>query len=140
MELETTFDVAVPPGRAFAFLADPRNLVTANHPRPVVEQSAGPLTSGSWFVLALDQLRVRVEYEQVEPDRQLVAVVTMSGRGSAGSTGRQAIDLCPLDGGARTRIWAMADGSGGWIRWGPLVRASQRATWRRLARGIDASA
>jgi hypothetical protein len=67
MRLWTTFDVLVPRERVAAFLAEPRHLLAANHRGPVVEQSDGPLGAGSWFVLAFDQLRVRVEYTLFEP-------------------------------------------------------------------------
>jgi carbon monoxide dehydrogenase subunit G len=140
MSLETTFDVSVPPDRVFAFLANPRNVISTSHPGPVVDRSAEGFGPGSWFVLAFDQLRVRVEYTEVEPDRRLSARVTMTGRGSGGSSSSQAFSLTALDGGARTRVDALADGSGGWLRWGPLVRASQRAEWRRLADRIEKSA
>ena len=140
MTLSTTFDVAVPPSRVFEFLTDPRNLITANHEGPVIEQSDGPLGAGSWFVLAFDQIRARVEYIAFEPTRKLTVSVVMSGRGAGGMSSTQQFVLAELDGGSRTRIEATADGSGGWLRWGPVVRATQSASWRRLSKRIEASA
>jgi carbon monoxide dehydrogenase subunit G len=138
--LSTIFEVAVPLPRVFAFLCDPRNLITANHDGPVVEQSTGPFGVGSWFVLAFDQIRARVEYTAFEPTRRLAVSVVMSGRGAGGMSSKQEFVLTALDGGSGTRIEATADGTGGWIRWGPIVRASQAATWRRLSKRIEASA
>lgn len=140
MTLSTTFEVAVPPARVFAFLSNPRNLITANREGPVVEQSDGSLGVGSWFVLAFDQLRARVEYTALEPTRKIAVSVAMSGRGSGGMSGTHEFVLSALEGGSATRIEATADGSGGWLRWGPFVRASQSAAWRRLSQRIEASA
>jgi carbon monoxide dehydrogenase subunit G len=140
MGRETSFDVAVPPQRVFAFLSNPRNLITANHPGPVIERSDGPFSPGSWFLLAFDQIRVRVEYPQVEPNRRLAAAVTMSGRGSGGASSRWIFDLSELDGGGGTRVEASAEGSMGWLRWGPLNRALKRRMWRSLSKRIEARA
>jgi hypothetical protein len=139
MPSTTTFDAAVPPSRAFAFFSNPRNLLVANNKGPIVEQSEGPLAEGSWFVLKFDQLRARVEYTAVEPDRRIAAVVTMSGVGSGGQVSRFDYVLTPLDGGSRTRVEVTADGSGGSLRWGPLVRYANAASMKRLREKMEAS-
>ena len=140
MQLSTTFEVPIPPSRVFAFLSNPRNLITANHKGPILERSDGPPAAGSWFVLGFDQLRARVEYTAFEPDRRLAASVVMSGRASGAMSSRQEFLLSPLSDGSATRVDAAADGHGGWLRWGPLVRASQRAAWRRMRARMVASA
>ncbi|HEY5436574.1 MAG TPA: SRPBCC family protein [Candidatus Limnocylindrales bacterium] len=136
----TTFDAAVPPSRAFAFLSNPRNHMFANNDGPVVEQSAGPFGAGAWFVLKFDQLRARVEYTVVEPDRRIAAVITMSGLGSGGQVSRFDYTLMPLDEGSRTRVDLTADRSGGCLRWGPFVRSAQSATTKRLREKMEAAA
>ena len=136
----TTFDVTVPPTRVFAFLSNPRNFVAADRKGPVIEQSDGPLGAGSWYVLAFDQLRVRVEYIEYEPERKVAVTVVMSGRGSGGQSGRQGYTLSGLDDGIGTHIQAFAEWHGGWLRWGPLVRASQSDFWRRMRKRIEATA
>src|SRR5574338_387270 len=123
----STFDVAVPPDRVFAYLSNPRNLMSANHEGPVVVRSDGPLVAGSWFVLKFDQLRARVEYTEVEPDRHIAAQVALSGFGSGGSVGRVDVILTPVEGGSRTRVQLTTDSKGGWLRWGPLLRAQESA-------------
>jgi len=59
MRAEATFDISPSPSQVFAYLLIPRNLVTANREGPVVERSEGPTSTGSWYVLAFDQLHVR---------------------------------------------------------------------------------
>ena len=139
VRITTTFDVHVTPDRVATYLADPRHLLVANHDGPVIEQSEGPLASGSWFVLRFDQLRVRVEYTAFDPPRRVAAIVSMTGRGARGSTATYEFVLTKLDGGEGTRVDASVDGEGGWIRWGPLQRMSQSLTWRRMRQGIEAS-
>jgi len=138
MSLSTTFDVDVPPARVFVFLTQPGNLIAANRKGPIVERSDGPLGLGSWFVLAFDQLRARVEYTAFEPDRKLAVSVVLSGRGSLGTSSTQEFVLSELDGGSRTRVEIIARGQGGCLRWGPLVRASQRAASRRMRARMEA--
>ena len=139
MKHSGSLEVDVPRDRVAAYLSDPRNLVQGNHPRPVIERSDGPLVSGSWFVLALDQIRVRVEYTEFGPPSRILVTITMSGRLSGGSHGTEEFRLSELDDG-RTRVEITADGTGSWIRWAPLQRASQNLLWRRLARKIEAEA
>jgi hypothetical protein len=50
-EIVTAFRVGKPREIEFAFLARPRNHFTANREGPIVEQSDGPLRSGSFYVL-----------------------------------------------------------------------------------------
>jgi carbon monoxide dehydrogenase subunit G len=140
MQVSTTFEVPIPPSGVFAFLSNPRNLITANHEGPILERSDGPPAAGAWFVLGFDQLRARVEYTAFEPDRRLAASVVMSGRGSGGMSSRQEFLLSALGDGSATRVDAAADGDGGWLRWAPLMRASQRAAWRRMRARMVASA
>ncbi len=136
--ISTTFDVAASPAAVFDFLCNPRNLIEANHEGPVLASSDGPLQRGSWFVLALDQLRARVEYTEFEPDQRIAVSIEMSGRGSAGASSRHEFILVELAGGRGTRVEATADGQGGWLRWGPLVRAWQSASWQRFQKRLEA--
>lgn len=136
----TSLDVSVEPRRAFAFLSNPRNLMVANHPGPIVGQSGGPFEAGSWFVLKFDQLRARVEYTVVEPDEHIAALITMSGLGSFGQVARQDFSLTPLDDGSRTRIEWTTDGHGGCLRWSPFVRVSRSAAAKLLRVKMEASA
>ena len=140
VRMTTTFDVSVPPDRVAAYLADPRHLLVANHKGPIIEQSDGPLGSGSWYVLKFDQLRARVEYTTYDPPRSLAASVIWTGRGAGGVKATQEFVLTELDGHAGTRVNASVDGEGGWIRWQPLQRMSQSLNWRRMRRRIEASA
>lgn len=138
--VSSTFEVAVPPARVFAYLSDPRHFIAANHDGPIIDQSGGALGVGSWYLLAFDQLRARVVYTAFEPDRTIGVAVVMTGRGSGAMSSTQAFVLSELDGGKRTRIQATAGGHGGLLRWGPFVRAAQSATWRRLRHQLEASA
>lgn len=140
MPVSTTFDVAVPPARVFAYLSDPRHLIAANHAGPIIDRSEGPLGVGSWDVLAFDQLRARVEYIAFEPGRTIGVAVVMTGRGSGGMSSTQTFVVSEIEGGDGTRIQATADGHGGLLRWGPFVRAAQSATWRRMRHQLEASA
>lgn len=60
--------------------------------------------------------------------------------GSGGASHHQDFVLTELDGGARTRVDVTVDGAGGLIRWGPLMRAMESITFRRLRKKIEASA
>jgi carbon monoxide dehydrogenase subunit G len=140
MSVSTVFEVAVPRDRVVTYLAEPRNLLVANHKGPVLEQSDGPLASGSWFVLGFDQLRARVEYVTFEPPERIAVAVSMSGRGSGGMRSVQEFRLSELEDGRGTRVEATADGTGGWLSWEPLTRVAQRLTWRRLRKQIERSA
>ena len=137
MRLSTTFEVSIPPDRVAAYLADPRHLLLANHAGPVVEQSEGPMAAGSWYVLAFDQLRARVEYSVFDPPRAIAVRLAMSGRGSGGMRSAQEFELSAIDEGRGTRVAATAEGEGGLIRWAPIRRAVQAMNWRRLKRGIE---
>jgi polyketide cyclase/dehydrase/lipid transport protein len=140
MRLSTTFEVPVPRDRVFAFLSNPRNLIAANHTGPVVDQSEGALGPGSWFVLAFNQLRMRVEYVVWEPTSRIAVAMVMTGRGSGGLAARQQFVLTQLNGGERTQIGATVEGTGGFIQWEPLMRAAQSMAWRRLRKKLEASA
>ena len=136
----TTFDVSVPIERVFAFLSDPRNLVPTGAETRVVEQSDTPLGAGSWFVLAIHQARIRVEYTAVDQPHRIAAVISAVGPGSHGAVSTQAFRLSELDGVTGTRIEVTAEGRGGWLRWRPLVRFWTTRIWRRMRREIEASA
>jgi uncharacterized protein YndB with AHSA1/START domain len=140
VRLTTSFEVAIPRDRVAAYLADPRHLLVANRTGPIVERSDGPLAAGSWFVLAFDQLRARVEYTAYEPPYKLAATVSMTGRGSGGMTSSQDFVLSEVEDGRATRVDASAEGTPGFIRWAPLIRASQSLTWRHLRQRIETSA
>jgi hypothetical protein len=141
MRMSTTFEVSAAPERVAAYLADPRHLVVANHPRPVIERSAGPQAAGSWFVLALDQIRVRVEYTVFDPPVKIAAQTSTTGRLSGNMQGSQEFVLTPLAGARGTRVHATVEGEGGWLRWAPvLLRASRSLYWRRMRLRMEESA
>ena len=140
MRSSTEFDVAVPRDRVVAYLSNPRNLVMANHEGPVVEQSNGALADGSWFVLKLDQIRLRIEYLSYAPPERLVVQVSATGLGSGGMDSSQEFTLSELPGGLGTRVESVVEGAEGWLRWGPLLRWSQSRYWRRLRERMEAAA
>jgi hypothetical protein len=127
----TVFDVPVPAVRIAAYLAHPRHLAVANHEGPIVDRSEGPVATGSWFVLAFDQLRVRVVYRAFDPPRRVVVEVATTGRFSRGMRSVQEFVFADLPGGAGTRVSVTAEGTGGWLP-GPLARLSGQLYWRRL--------
>jgi hypothetical protein len=132
-------DVSVSPERVTAYLANPRNHIVANHKGPVVESSDGPVREGSWFVLAFDQLRARVEYVEFEPARKVTVFVAWSGRFSRGATHRHEYLLTELEE-WRTRVQLTAESKAGVIRWGPIVRWMHALAMRRMKGRIEASA
>lgn len=134
-EIVTAFRVGKPREVVFAFLATPRNHFTVNREGPIVEQSDGPLRSGSFYVLAFDQFRARVTYEVVEPPERIVVAVALSGRLSGGMRSRRDFVLGEHD--DVTSVEVRSRGSGGWISWGPLMRAGERAAMSRLQRKIE---
>ncbi|MEA2653766.1 MAG: hypothetical protein QOI37_993 [Chloroflexota bacterium] len=111
----------------------------ANHEGPIVERSERPGGTGSWSVLAFDQIRVRVEYTAFEPPDRVAVAMTFSGPGSGGMSSTAAYRLLPIIGTGGTRVTIDADGSGGVI-----IRALNRLTWPlvwrrlrdRMQRGI----
>jgi carbon monoxide dehydrogenase subunit G len=137
VRLSTRFTVTAPPDRVAAYLSDPRHLLIANTNGPVIDRSDGPLTAGSWFILALDQLRARVEYTTVDPPHRLAANIELAGRGSGSVRTSQTFDLSALPDGIGTRVDISLDGDGGLIRWEPLMRVSQRLSWSVLRRQIE---
>jgi carbon monoxide dehydrogenase subunit G len=138
VQVSGDIEVATSPDRVVAFLSHPRNLIAANHKGPVVERSEGPLASGSWFVLAFDQLRARVEYVTYEPPTRISAYVSLSGLGSGGARWRHDYVLTPK--GTGTHVAVAVDGRDGLIRWAPFQRAVTRLALRRLKAKIEASA
>lgn len=134
-----TFEVRVPRDRILAHLTNPRNLITANHTGAVIDRSEGMLRAGSWFLLSFDQLTARVEYTTFDPPGHVSATVAMSGVGAGGSSHHQDFVLTELDQG-RTRVEVTVNGTGGLIRWTPLMRSMQAIALRRLRRKIEASA
>ena len=112
--------------------------MAANHEGPIIEQSEGPFAAGSWFVLRFDQLRARVTYLVVDPERRVSARVAMSGFGSGNRVWDHDYVLTPLDGGARTQIQVTIDGPSGCVRWAPFTRIMRNASMRRLRTKIEA--
>ncbi|MBA2382455.1 MAG: hypothetical protein H0V73_10140 [Chloroflexi bacterium] len=108
-------------------LADPRQLITANHPKPILERSAGATGVGSWAVIGLDQLRARVEYVSFDRER-VTATIVMSGSGAAAA--RQSVTDELADGAAGgTAIHLSMSGSGGFL---PFTRLLWPLAWRRI--------
>jgi uncharacterized protein YndB with AHSA1/START domain len=97
--MDLTVTSPASPERVFEFLANPRNLVIANNPGPVVERSVEAGGVGSWTVLAFDNLRARVEYTAWEPPTRIAAVVSWSGRFSGGRRDEAEYRLAPVSGG-----------------------------------------
>jgi uncharacterized protein YndB with AHSA1/START domain len=139
MRVSTVFDVPVPANRIAAYLADPRHLVVANHERPIVDRSEGVVSTGSWFVLALDQLRVRIEYRAFEPPHRVVVGISTTGRFSRGTRAIQEFEFTELPGAAGTRVVLTVDGATWWLP-GPIARPILSLIWRRRLRRIDVSA
>ena len=131
MSNRATFDVSAPPSRVVAYLSDPRNVLVANHEGPVVEQSTPPNGTGSWSVLAFDQLRVRVEYTSFQPPDRVAVAITYAGRGSGGMTSTAVYKLATIAATGGTRVTVDADGSGGLIA-RALNRLTWSLAWRRL--------
>lgn len=138
MRASATYDAASSPGEVAAYLGNPRNLVMANHQGPVVEQSEPPTRTGSWSVLAFDQIRVRIEYTAFEPPDLISVSITYSGRGSGGLHGTDIYRLAPIPGGSGTRVTLDTEKSGGWV-----PDAVNRALWKwsikPLQRRMDAA-
>ena len=125
------FDVSPSPDRVIAYLADPRNLIVANHQGHVVERSDPPNGIGSWAVLAFDQLRVRVEYTSFEPPDLVAVAVTHTGRGSGGLSQIARYHLGPAAATGGTHTTLEMDGSGGFI-----TRAVNGLTWPLIWRRL----
>jgi hypothetical protein len=138
MRATATYDAASSPDEVAAYLANPRNLVMANHQGPVVDQSEPPTRSGSWFVFAFDQIRVRVEYKTFEPPTLIAISVTYSGLGSAGLHGTDVYRLGPIPGGSGTRVTLDTDRSGGWVP-DAISRLMWRWSIKPLKRRMDAA-
>ena len=136
-EIVTVFRVTRPREAAFSFLIDPRNHFLSNRRGSIVEQSRGSLQDGSYYVLAFDQLRARVTYEVVAPPERTVVSIALSGRLSGGMRSRRDF-LLHIDGDG-TNIEVRSQGSGGWISWGPIVRAGERAAMAHLKRRIESA-
>ena len=136
-EIVTTFRVGRPREAVFAFLTTPRNHFTANRAGPIVDQSDGPLRTGSSYVLAFDQLRAHVTYEVIEPPERIVVAIALSRRLSGGTRSRREFVL--VEDGNATGVEVRSRGSGGWVSWGPLVRAGERAALSRLRRRIEST-
>ena len=114
MRTEATFTSPAGPEAVAAYLADPRNLVVANNNRPIVDQSDDrPTATGSWYVLKLDQLRLRVEYVAFDPPNRIGVEIVSSGFGSAGYRQHLEYRLGPGLGGTGTTIIQEGEGRGG---------------------------
>ena len=129
----TTYDVPSAPDEMAANLANPRNLVTANRPGRVVDQSDPPTRTGSWAVLAYDQLRVRIDYTAFEPPVLVAVAMTYTGRGSRGMSGTFVYQLAPMAGSWGTRVTIDTETSGGWVP-DAVSRLMLRLTLRRRMR------
>jgi hypothetical protein len=138
MKFNATYDVSSSPDDVAAHLANPRNLVLANHEGPVVDQSDPPIRAGSWFVLAFDQLRLRVEYTTFDPPTLIALSTIYSGRGSAGMQGTYVYQLASIPKSPGTRITLDADVSGGWLP-DVLARLLLRRSLKRLQSRMDAA-
>jgi hypothetical protein len=132
------FDVSRSRDEVVAYLSNPRNILVANHEGPVVDHSDGPVRTGSWSVLAFDQLRVRVEYIQFEPPTVIAASMTYTGRGSGGMRGTFVYRLAPIGIADGTTVTLEAEASGGPIP-GPVSRLLWPLLWRRLRARIEQS-
>ena len=132
---EATFTSPADPTAVAAYLADPRNLVIANNKRPIVDQSDdGPTATGSWYVLKLDQLRLRVEYVAFDPPTRIDVEIVSSGFGSAGYRQRVEYRLAPDSTGTGTTITQEGEGRGGIPILGRLMAGLVR---RRMQRRFD---
>ena len=127
------FVVDASPSRVTEFLSNPRNLVAANHAGPIIEGSDPPVAAGSWFVVAFDQLRMRVEYGVFEPSRRVAGTITWTGRLSGGTRSSFDFVLTPEADGTRTRIAAMLEGRGN-----PIVTTLSRLAQPLVARQMRA--
>ena len=125
--LHATFDLPATRTDVLVVLSDPRQLITANHAKPILERSAGAIGVGSWAVIGLDQLRAHVEYLDFGRDRVTATIVT-SGPGSAAARQSLMYELADgPDGG--TTIHLSMSGSGGYL---PLARLLWPVAWRRI--------
>jgi uncharacterized protein YndB with AHSA1/START domain len=125
-----TIMIGAPIERVFDYVAVPRNLIMANNPGPVIEQSEPATGPGSWAVLKFDQLRLRIEYDTWERPRRLAAALRWSGLGSGNRVGRFAFEFESLAGGTLVRY--QRDG-------GPSAPLPIIGTWleRRYWQGVD---
>ena len=131
MHATATFAVPTSPDRVVAYLSRPRSLLIANHEGPVIEQSDPPIRSGSWSIHQFDQLRVRVEYVALTPDRVAVTI-TSTGWGSGGMNGSFTYRIASIDGKAEwTRVTVEAETPRGPIR-DPLGRVLWPLLWHRI--------
>ena len=139
MRSSHTFDLAARPDQVVAYLSNPRNLIVANNPGPTVEQSDPPIRTGSWAVLAFDQLRMRVEYSAFEPPARIDVSVQFTGRGSGGTRAGYKYHLEPIQATGGTTLTVEVDGHRGWMP-APAARQVQRLLWRRVQQRIEAFA
>ena len=130
------FEVTLPLGDVITFLSEPRNLIHANNAGPVLEQSDGPVRAGWWSVLALDQLRVRVEYTVFEPPDVVEASMTWTGPGSRGLEVICDYYPWPIAETGGTRVTLMAHTSGGPIQ-DVVSRLLWPLQWRRIRRRMN---
>ena len=119
MRMTSVFDVAASPHEVVAYLSDPGNIVSSRRAAVVVERSGPPIRTGSWCVLAFDQLRARVEYSDFSPPDRIAISVSMSGRGSAGVRSAVVYRLAPRLDGRGTTVDLDAETSGSWL-WNAL--------------------
>lgn len=131
MRQTCTFEVSARPAEVAAWLSVPGNLLVANRRGSVAERSDPPVRTGSWFVLAFEQLRVRVEYTAFGPPLRVAASVVYSGRRSGGLRAAATYHLVENRRTGGTSVIVEADSSGGWVP-APVGRLLWPLLWRRF--------
>lgn len=130
MRATATFRVSARPDAILAYLSEARHVIVANHTGPIVDRSQPPVEAGSWAVLALDQLRVRIEYSAFGPT--LVAgTVTYSGHLSGDLRGTFEYHLAPEAGSGGTTVRYVSDSSMGLLL-ALVARLNWPLYWRRI--------
>ena len=75
-----TFRVGADQYAVAACLGDPRNLILANHPKPILERSDDrPTQTGSWAIIGLDNIRMRVDYVTFSPTLIEATIAALAG-------------------------------------------------------------
>jgi hypothetical protein len=131
MRATATFDIGRPRDEVVAYLSNARNILIANREGRVVERSEPPVGAGSWSVLAFDQIRVLVEYTELELPTVIAVSLTYTGRGSGGMYGTFVYRLAPADNAGGTRVTIEAEGSGG-----PIPERVSRLLWPLMWRRL----
>jgi uncharacterized protein YndB with AHSA1/START domain len=139
MHASCTFDVSADPSEVLAYLSEPRHLLVVNNRGQVVDRSDHePTRAGSWSVLALDQLRVRVEYTAYDPPHRIATSITYTGRGSRSQRDTVTYTLVPTPEGGTT-ITLDGESTGGWMP-ASVGRLLWPVIWRRIRHRIETRA